>query len=46
MAYLGNIALKNKQLYNTWFAKPWRGPAKPFIPAANERYGSESGLPT
>ena len=30
----------------TWLANPWSGPAKPFNAAANERYGSESALPT
>jgi hypothetical protein len=27
-------------------ARPWRGPARPFIEAANERYGSARAEPT
>uniref|UniRef100_A0A2M4DLT6 Putative secreted protein n=1 Tax=Anopheles darlingi TaxID=43151 RepID=A0A2M4DLT6_ANODA len=30
----------------SWLARPCSGPARPFIPAANDRYGSLSADPT
>ena len=39
--------LKFKIFQNlTWLAKPCNGPAKPFIEAANDKYGSDNALPT
>lgn len=42
------LALQNNQMFQslTWLAKPCSGPARPFKPAAKDRYGSDSALPT
>lgn len=52
MAYYLQHKMYGKKCYvegkleMTWLARPWRGPAKPFIPAATDRYGSDNALPT
>ena len=30
--------------YTSWLARPWRGPARPFIDADRDRYGSDSAV--
>ena len=36
----------DKKTKTSWLAKPWRGPAKPHIPAENDKYGSDKAEPT